>query len=128
MLPASTYETIARAVDATRHNRRLILNFCVNYGGQQEIVHAVNSWLETRKGGEKISTGKLERNLFTAELPPVDLMIRTGGECRISNFLIWQIAYAELLFMDVLWPDFSPRHFYKSIYDYQQRERRFGGI
>jgi undecaprenyl diphosphate synthase len=128
MLPSSTHETITRAVNDTRKNRRLILNFCVNYGGQQEIVHAVNSWLEGRKGREKISTRKLEENLFTSGLPPVDLMIRTGGEYRISNFLIWQIAYSELLFLNVLWPDFRPRHLYKAIYDYQQRERRFGGI
>jgi undecaprenyl diphosphate synthase len=128
MLPSSTYTTIARAVNETRNNRRLILNFCVNYGGQQEIVHAVNSWLKGRRNSEKISTRKLEKNLFTWGLPPVDLVIRTGGEYRISNFLIWQIAYSELLFFYVLWPDFRTLHLYKAIYDYQQRERRFGGI
>jgi len=128
MLPASTFNTIIRAVNETRYNRKLILNFCVNYGGQQEVVHAVNSWADKRKSNEKINIKKLEKNLFTSDLPPVDLMIRTGGECRISNFMIWQIAYSELLFIDVLWPDFRPRHLYKSIYEFQQRERRFGGI
>jgi len=127
MLPAATFRTIIRAVNETRHNRKLILNFCVNYGGQQEVVHAVNSWVDKRRSGEKINIRKIEKNLFTADLPPVDLMIRTGGECRISNFMIWQIAYSELLFIDVLWPDFRPRHLFKSIYEFQKRERRFGG-
>ena len=128
MLPPKTFKTIVRAVDETRHNRGLILNFCINYGGHQEIIHAANCWLENRKAGEKLSVEALEKNLFTSGLPPVDLVIRTGGECRISNFLIWQIAYSELIFTDVLWPDFSTRHLYKSIYEYQQRDRRFGGI
>lgn len=128
MLPASTFDTIMRAVRETRNNRKLILNFCVNYGGQQEVVSAVNTWLEGRRSNEKINIKKIEKCLFTAGLPPVDLMIRTGGECRISNFMIWQIAYSELLFIDVLWPDFSPRDLYKSVYEYQHRERRFGGV
>jgi undecaprenyl diphosphate synthase len=128
MLPSKTFDTIMRAVEGTRNNRRLILNFCINYGGKQEIIHAANCWLEKRKADEKLSIKKLERNLFTSDLPAVDLLIRTGGEYRISNFLIWQIAYSELIFIDELWPDFSPRHLYRCIYEYQQRERRFGGI
>jgi undecaprenyl diphosphate synthase len=71
---------------------------------------------------------KLEKHLLTADLPSVDLMIRTGGEYRISNFLIWQLAYAELVFLDVLWPDFKPYHLYKAIQEYQKRERRYGGL
>ncbi len=128
MLPSATLETILRAVRETNQNRKLILNFCVNYGGQQEIVRAVNKWLETRSRSENITIKKIEKNLFTSGLPPVDLLIRTGGECRISNFMIWQIVYSELLFMDVLWPDFSPKDLYEAVYLYQQRERRFGGI
>ncbi len=127
-IPASTLRTIRRAVDETRGNRRLFLNFCVNYGGRQEIVSAVNTWLDGRKGGEEITPAKLEKNLFTSDLPPVDLLIRTGGEFRISNFMVWQAAYSELVFMDVLWPDFRVRHLHRAIYDYQQRERRFGRL
>ena len=127
-LPASTLETIHRAIDETKLNRTLELNFCVNYGGRQEIVSAVNSRLVSAKPGGPITARELEKGLFTAGMPEVDLLIRTGGEYRISNFLLWQIAYAELIFMDVLWPDFKPRHLYRAVYEFQQRERRYGGL
>jgi undecaprenyl diphosphate synthase len=127
-LPSSSIKTIENAIRETSGNRGLILNFCLNYGGQQDIVQAVNGWLDDRKARERLTTGELEKRLFTAGMPPVDLMIRTGGESRISNFLIWQIAYAELMFLEVLWPDFKPDHLYKAIYEFQQRERRFGGL
>ena len=127
-LPRSTLKTIADAVEETRGNRRLVLNFCINYGGRQEIIGAVNRWLDTPGRGKRITARELEKRLYTAGLPPVDLMIRTGGEYRISNFLLWQIAYAELYFADVLWPDFRTGHLYKAIFEYQKRERRFGGL
>ncbi|MCP4129889.1 MAG: di-trans,poly-cis-decaprenylcistransferase [bacterium] len=127
-LPPTTKKTISRAVEATKENKKLILNFCINYGGRQEIVEAVNTWVGSRKTNEKLSLKKLEKNLYTANMPEVDLMIRTSGEYRISNFLIWQMAYAELIFVDELWPDFTPEHLYKAIHEYQQRERRFGGL
>jgi undecaprenyl diphosphate synthase len=127
-LPTGAAKTIANAVHETRANNALVLNFCLNYGGMQDIVSAVNGWLGNRRQNETLTLKQLEKRLLTRDLPPVDLMIRTGGEYRISNFLIWQIAYAELLFMDVLWPDFKPGHLYKAIYEYQQRERRFGGL
>jgi undecaprenyl diphosphate synthase len=127
-LPPSTVKTIHHAVDETSNNRKLILNFCLNYGGRQDIVQAVNRWLDGRNPREPISVKKIEKHLLTADMPAVDLMIRTGGECRISNFLIWQVAYAELVFLDVLWPDFKPYHLYKAIHEYQKRERRFGGL
>ena len=127
-LPRSTLKTIADAVEETGGNRRLVLNFCINYGGRQEIIGAVNRWLDTPGRGKRITARELEKRLYTADLPPVDLMIRTGGEYRISNFLLWQIAYAELYFADVLWPDFRTGHLYKAIFEYQKRERRFGGL
>jgi undecaprenyl diphosphate synthase len=127
-LSSSSMRTIENAVRETSGNKGLILNFCLNYGGQQDIVHAVNDWLDDRKTRERLKLEDVEKRLFTAGMPPVDLMIRTGGESRISNFLIWQLAYAELMFMDVLWPDFRPHHLYKAIYEFQQRERRFGGL
>lgn len=127
-LPPSTVKTIRNAVNETRNNKKLVLNFCLNYGGRQDITQAVNRWIEGRNPREQISMKKIEKNLLTADMPSVDLMIRTGGEYRISNFLIWQLAYAELVFMDVLWPDFKPYHLYKAVHEYQKRERRFGGL
>lgn len=112
----------------TRQNRTLTMNFCINYGGQQEIVDAVNGWLKTRKGEEALTPARLARHLYVPQLPPVDLMIRTSGEYRISNFLLWQLAYAELIFLKVLWPDFKPGDLYKAVYEFQNRERRFGGL
>ncbi len=127
-LPASTRAIIERAVDETRRNRKIVLNFCLNYGARQEIVDAVNHWIRTKKPGEAMSIAGMNKNLHTAGLPDVDLLIRTSGEYRISNFLLWQSAYAELVFTNVLWPDFRPHHLYKTIYEYQKRERRFGGL
>jgi len=127
-LPPSTKKAIKSVIKETEKNRAITLNFCINYGGRQEIVEAVNKWLEKRNNNDKMSLKKMEKFLYTAKLPDVDLLIRTSGEYRISNFLLWQIAYTELVFTDVLWPDFSPLHLYKAVYDYQQRDRRFGGI
>jgi undecaprenyl diphosphate synthase len=127
-LPPSIKKTVGNAVRSTKNNSGIILNFCLNYGGRQEIVDAVNSWLKKKNGNEKITLKNLEKFLYTSDLPDVDLMIRTGGEFRISNFLLWQMAYSELVFMDVLWPDFKKEHLVQAIRKFQQRERRFGGI
>jgi len=127
-LPPSTRKTITKAVEETSGNRGLILNFCVNYGGRQEIVKAVNEWSSKAGTGEKITEKKLEKYLFTSEMPELDLVIRTSGEYRISNFLLWQLAYAELVFTDVLWPEFKPEDLYSAVAEYQKRERRYGGI
>jgi len=127
-LPPKTRKTILNAVEETKKNRKAVLNLCINYGGRQEIVDGVNKWVSERGNSEKFTQGKMEKYLYTAGLPEVDLVIRTSGECRISNFLLWQLAYAELAFIDVLWPDFMPEHLYKVIYEYQQRERRYGGL
>jgi undecaprenyl diphosphate synthase len=127
-LPPKTRQTIKEAVEATSMNRGLILNFCVNYGGRQEIIRAFNEWLSTTKKPEKITEKKFEKFLYTFGMPELDLLIRTSGEYRISNFLLWQLAYAELVFTDVLWPDFKPEDLYKAIIEFQKRERRYGGI
>ena len=95
----------------------------LNYGAQQEIVRAAKLAAEA---GE-ISTGSIESHLFTADLPPLDLLIRTSGEVRLSNFLLWQAAYAEMLFLDVLWPDFTPAHLADALDEFASRERRYGG-
>jgi undecaprenyl diphosphate synthase len=127
-LPSHIKKILSDAVSETCKNRRMILNLCLNYGGRQEIVEGVNEWLATRRDGESFTVKKMEKHLQTAGLPEVDLIIRTSGEYRISNFLLWQLAYSELAFVDVLWPDFRPEDLHRAVYDYQQRERRFGNI
>jgi len=127
-LPPSTRNVIKKAVEETAMNRGLILNFCVDYGGRQEIVRAVNEWSLEAGLKEKLTEKKLEKYLYTAGMPDLDLVIRTSGEYRISNFLLWQIAYAELVFMDILWPEFRPEDLANAVEEYQKRERRYGGI
>ncbi len=127
-LPPSTRNTIKKAVEETAMNKGLILNFCVDYGGRQEIIRAVNEWSSKAGSGEKITEKKLEKHLYTSGMPELDLVIRTSGEYRISNFLLWQIAYAELIFADILWPEFKPEDLHNAVAEYQKRERRYGGI
>ncbi len=127
-LPPSTGKAIRESVEKTSANKGLILNFCINYGGRQEIVDSVNSWLESRKANEKITEKKLSSLLYSPALPDLDLLIRTSGEYRISNFMLWQIAYAELVFTDVLWPDFKEEDLCRAVREFQNRERRYGGL
>jgi undecaprenyl diphosphate synthase len=108
------------------------LNLALNYGGQNELLDAVKNVLydilEKRIDIDSLTPEVFETYLSTADLPELDLMIRTSGEMRISNFLLWQLAYAEFYVTPVLWPDFRKPHFYQAILDYQRRERRFGNI
>lgn len=127
-IPDSTRKVLDQFIEETRNNRKIIVNICLNYGGRQEILDSVNRWLVYRKPGEELTEKKMNKFLYTAGLPDIDLMIRTGGDFRISNFLLWQLAYTEFIFMKVLWPDFRPQHLYKAVYEFQQRERRFGGL
>ncbi|MCL2025180.1 MAG: polyprenyl diphosphate synthase [Leptospirales bacterium] len=127
-LPGKIKKLLSDTIKKTAGNKKITLNLCINYGGRQEIVEGVNKWLADRKPDEKFTLKKMEKRLYTASLPETDMIIRTSGEFRISNFMLWQTAYAELVFTDVLWPDFSPSDLYKAIYDYQQRKRRFGNI
>ena len=127
-LPPSTKKAILRAVEETADNKKITLNFCVNYGSRQEIVKAVNDWAGSLKKPEKLTEKKLERFLYTSDLPQLDLLVRTSGEYRISNFLLWQAAYAELYFTETLWPDFKSEDLYAAVVEFQKRERRFGGI
>ena len=107
-------------------NNGLVLNIALNYGGRAEIVRAVNKLLKANQ--KRVNEKNIADNLDTAGMPNVDLLIRTGGEKRISNFLLWQIAYAELFFIDTLWPDFSEKHFIEALDWYQKRQRKFGGL
>lgn len=109
----------------TKHNDRLIFNFAFNYGAKLEIVDAVNSIIN--QGYQEVDENIIEKHLYTHDQPDVDLLVRTSGEQRVSNFLLWQIAYAEFIFVDCLWPDFTQDEFQVVINQYYQRERRFGG-
>ena len=129
-LPTLVREQLQQLVDITKENTRGNLILALSYGSQHEILSAVKKISAKVKDGEltedQISEKVFEDHLYTKDFPPVDLLIRTSGEVRISNFLLWQIAYAELQFLDILWPDFGQEDFYKCIYDYQNKERRFG--
>jgi len=130
-LPKKNRILIEKVISATKKGRNLTANFCVNYGSHAEILHAFNELLLERvQAGKKkkITQKELERHLYTYPLPSVDLMVRPGGEKRISNFLLWQSAYAELYFTDVLWPDFNETHLLEALRWFASRQRRFGGL
>jgi undecaprenyl diphosphate synthase len=125
-------EELQRGIQRTRGNRGLLFNIALNYGGRAEITDAVRRMLADllRNGRETrhVDEALLSSYLYTAGQPDPDLLIRTSGELRVSNFLLWQIAYAEIWVTDVLWPDFRRRHLLQAILDFQKRERRYGGI
>ena len=125
-------QLIVEAEEGSRDATGLKLNIALNYGGRDEIVHAAKRIAERVKEGtveiDDISEEMISDNLYTAGMPDPDLIIRPSGEYRLSNFLIWQAAYSEYWYSDVLWPDFKPKHIDKAIEDYNHRNRRFGGI
>jgi undecaprenyl diphosphate synthase len=125
-LPATTRESIREALDATRGGDRLVLNVAFNYSGRHEIVDAARRCLEDGLTPAEIDEDAIEARLYTAGLPGVDLLIRTGGERRISNFLLWQAQYAELYFLDLFWPDFGPTELDAALAEFASRQRRFG--
>ncbi|WP_312322007.1 isoprenyl transferase [Soonwooa sp.] len=129
-LPDLVREQLLNLVDLTKDNKGGNLILALNYGAQHEILKAVKEIASDVKDGKvainDIDDKLFENHLYTKDFPPVDLMIRTSGEIRISNFMLWQIAYAELQFLDVLWPDFSKDIFFQCILDYQNKERRYG--
>lgn len=128
----ATRKAVDTIVEGTRGGTQLRLNLMISYGGREEIVRAVRTVAERVARGElapdAIDESVLESALFTADLPDPDLLIRTSGEQRISNFLLWQMAYTELFISPVLWPDFSREHLFEAVLDYQRRERRFGRV
>jgi len=129
-LPAHTYQTLQEVLQKTTDNSGMTLSIALNYGGRDEIVQMTKELAKKVKNNiilpENIDENKINLHLYSHNLPDVDFMIRTGGEKRISNFLLWKIAYAELYFTDILWPDFNKQHYYEALADYQKRERRFG--
>ncbi len=129
-LPGNCNEELQKSIDATKDNTRLTLVLALSYSSKWEIVEAVkqisNKVANNELKAEAISDDTITKHLSTANIPDPELMIRTGGEHRISNYLLWQLAYSELYFTDTLWPDFRKEEFYAAILDYQNRERRFG--
>ena len=129
-LPSRTYDTLLEGVEKTKNNDRMTLNLALNYSGRWEIIQATKAIAEKVKAGvlspSEVSDQVFSEHLATAGIPDPELLIRTSGEYRISNYLLWQIAYSELYFVDIYWPDFREEDFYKAIIDFQQRERRFG--
>ncbi|MFZ7132092.1 MAG: isoprenyl transferase [Eubacteriales bacterium] len=132
LLPLKTKESVEKAMNTTATNTGLILNIAINYGGRDEIIAAVKKLSKDVVHGiyqlDDINEDVFSSYLYTAGLSDPDLIIRTSGELRLSNFLIWQCAYSELWFTDVLWPDFYEKDFFQAIYDYQQRKRKYGGL
>jgi undecaprenyl diphosphate synthase len=127
-LPEGVQNALKRAVDLTKDNTDLTLNFAFNYGGRIEIVDTARKLIEDKIPPSEITESSFNAHLYTAGTPDVDLVIRTGGELRISNFLLWQTAYAEFYFTDVLWPDFTPKCIEQALEAYTKRQRRFGGL
>jgi undecaprenyl diphosphate synthase len=123
---------IAEAEKMTRANGRIAVNICINYGARDEILQATRNLARRVAAGELAADGideaRFEQELLTAGVPDPDLLIRTSGEQRISNFLLWQCAYAELVFVDTLWPDFGKDHLEQAIAEFRRRERRYGGV
>ncbi len=131
-LPPHTKDAVNYGIEQTKNNTGMLLNFALNYGGRHEITQAIKKMLEdincSKLSIDQISEDHFSNYLYTKGLQDPDLLIRTSGEQRISNFLLWQLAYTELWFTDVLWPDFNEEVFRKALQDYQNRKRRFGGL
>ena len=123
---------IVKTEEFTKNNTGIVMNIALNYGGREEILHAVKDISRAVKAGgisaDDISERNISDALYTGGQPDVDLLIRTSGEMRLSNFMLWQVSYAEMWFTDKLWPDFKPADLRKAIYDFQNRGRRFGGV
>ena len=128
-LPPKAYKELSEVIEKTKNNKKLVLTLALSYGSRNEIVKTVKEIAQKVKNNiisiENIDDSIINEHLYTRNLPDVELLIRTSGEQRISNFLLWQIAYAELYFTDVLWPDFKKVDLYKAILNYQNRESRF---
>ena len=127
-LPRNLQTAINKIVDLTKNNTGLNFSFAFSYGGRTEIIDAARRLIAEGVPVEKIDEKLFSRYLYTADMPEVDLVIRTGGELRVSNFLIWQAAYSEYYFTDVLWPDFDKKEIDQALLAYSQRQRRFGGL
>lgn len=127
-VPRRILRRMDEALDLTRRNRTMTLNIAFNYGGRAEIVDAVRSLVASGVAADKVDEKAIRAHLYDPDMPDPDLVIRTSGEYRISNFLLWELAYSELVFCDVLWPDFRRRHLFEAVEEFRRRDRRFGAI
>ena len=121
-------ELMKKNEEGSKNATGLTLNIAINYGGRDEITNAVKKIVNSGVKAEDITEDLISQNLYTYDIPDPDFIIRPSGEYRLSNYLIWQSAYSEYWFSDILWPDFTPRHLEKAINDYNHRNRRFGGV
>ena len=131
-LPKECREEIARAKERTKDNKGIVMNVALNYGGRDEILRSTRSIAEDIKSGKidvaNINEELIEKYLYTSGMPDPDIIIRPSGEQRLSNFLLWQCAYSEFWYSNINWPDFTEKDLRKAIYDFQNRDRRFGGV
>lgn len=127
-VPKSVLRRMNEAAELTKHNTVMTLNIAFNYGGRAEIVDAVQRLIADGVPANKVDEKAISARLYHPELPEPDLVVRTSGEYRISNFLLWEMAYSELVFTEVLWPDFRREDLYDAVAEFQRRERRFGGL
>jgi undecaprenyl diphosphate synthase len=127
-VPRRLLRRMDEALELTAGNTTMTLTIAFNYGGRAEIVDAVRALVEAGTPAAKIDEQAIRRHLYDPEMPDPDLMVRTSGEYRISNFLLWELAYSELVFTEVLWPDFRREHLFEAVREFQRRERRFGGV
>ena len=125
-LPKSTQNAIKKVADLSKDNTGIMVNIALNYGSRQEITRAVNKILQS--GLKEVDEQMIEDCLYTATLPPLDLIVRSSGEKRLSNFMLWQCAYSELIFIDKYWPDFDGDVINEILTEYSSRDRRFGGV
>jgi undecaprenyl diphosphate synthase len=127
-VPKRLIRRMDESIELTRNNTGMTFTIAFNYGGRAEIIDAMRAMVADGVDPEEITEKRLRRYFYDPEMPDVDLMVRTSGEFRISNFLLWEIAYSELVFTETLWPDFRREHLFAAIREYQERDRRFGGL
>ncbi len=130
-LPLKTQKVVNDAIEKTKDGKNFTFNICLNYGGKAEIVRAAKAFAQDVKNGKDIDSlteGEFDNYLYTKDLPPVDLLVRTSGEQRISNYMLWQLAYAEMIFTKTPWPDFDRNELHKCIAEFNNRNRRYGEI
>jgi len=127
-VPRRVLRRMDEAAELTKDNRTLTLTMAFNYGGRAEIVDAVKALVAEGVSADKVDEKAIRRHLYHPDMPDPDLVVRTSGEHRISNYLLWEIAYSELVFPEVLWPDFRREHLYEAVLEFQRRERRYGGL
>jgi undecaprenyl diphosphate synthase len=127
-VPRRVLRRMDETVELTRHNTGLTLTMAFNYGGRAEIIDAVRALVASGTPADKITEKRVRDHLYAPDMPDPDLVVRTSGEFRLSNFMLWELAYSELVFTDVLWPDYRREHLFDAIREYQSRDRRFGGV